>query len=138
MHEIICGNSYECYEIVKCCLSELVLVNTLNKITCYRWQAENFLLTVNVHSFVCHYLSILHHCLTFSSVILFWPHTMFVCVCVCVCVKKVDNSANFAAGGIVNCRTHNSHCRENKHFDALQGSYSCDATSHARAKLRGP
>jgi hypothetical protein len=31
-------------------------------------------------------------------------------------VKKADNSANFAAGWVINCRTHNSLCRDkNKH-----------------------
>jgi hypothetical protein len=58
-------------------------------------------------------------------------------------VKKADNSANFAAGGIINRRTrHKSLSRRQEQiigdqlFDDLQGNVSCDATSHARALPR--
>jgi hypothetical protein len=59
-------------------------------------------------------------------------------------MKKADNSANLAAGGIINRRTyHNSLSRDRQEqtlgdqlCDGLQGNGSCDATSRARALPR--
>jgi hypothetical protein len=55
-------------------------------------------------------------------------------------VNKANKSANFAAGGIINCRTHKTHSLQTQEqtlgdqlCDALQSNESCDATSHARA-----
>jgi hypothetical protein len=57
-------------------------------------------------------------------------------------VKKVDNSADFAAGGISCHRTHhNSLCRDkDEHLsdqlcDGLQGNESCETTLHVQALL---
>jgi hypothetical protein len=55
-------------------------------------------------------------------------------------VRKADNSANFAAGGIINRRTHHKSLSKRQEqtkgdqlCDGLQGNESRDATSHARA-----
>jgi hypothetical protein len=55
-------------------------------------------------------------------------------------MKKVDNNANFVAGGIISRRTHhNSLCGDkNKHWvisyvTNLQDNELIDATSHAQA-----
>jgi hypothetical protein len=45
------------------------------------------------------------------------------------CVKKADNSANFAAGGIINHRTHHNSRQEQTLGDQLCGIYK--AMSHA-------
>jgi hypothetical protein len=48
-------------------------------------------------------------------------------------VKKADDSLNFAMGGI-HIHTHTHHnSLGGKLCDGLQGSDSCDATSHAQA-----
>jgi hypothetical protein len=55
-------------------------------------------------------------------------------------VKRADNSTNFAAGMIINGRTHYKSLtwRQEKTIgdllcDGLQGNESCDTTSHAQA-----
>jgi hypothetical protein len=51
-------------------------------------------------------------------------------------VKKADNSWNFAAGTIINCRTYRKETRKalgDQLCYGFQGNETCDTTSHARA-----